>query len=91
MRLPFKFSQLCWGTVSAFLLCAGTVRQKEEKRTEKKFRRTGLLLRRTLSGLRVAATYTTALAVADAGVARMCLRRRLRDPAVFIPVSQRRM
>ncbi len=85
------FPQLGWGTLSAFLLCAGTVRQKEEKRTEKKFRRTGLLLRRTPGGYGVAATCAAILAVADAGEARVYPRRRLRDPAVFIRGSQRWM
>ncbi len=42
--------------MSAFLLCAGTVRLKEEKRTEKKFRRTGFPLRHSPGGLGVAAS-----------------------------------
>ncbi len=77
---PSRFFQRGWGTMSAFLLCAGTVRLKEEKRTEKKFRRTGLLQRRILRGYGAAATYTAAFAVADAEVARRSRRRRLRDP-----------
>ncbi len=36
-RVVCLFPQRGWGTMSAFLLCAGTVRLKEEKRTEKKF------------------------------------------------------
>ncbi len=79
-------SQLGWGTMSAFLLCAGTVRQKEEKRTEKKFRRTGLLERHSLSGLRVAATYAASLVLTR--VARRSRQRRFGSLTVFIPASQ---
>ncbi len=75
--------------MSAFLLCAGTVRQKEEKRTEKKFRRTGLLERHSPGGLGVSATYTAALVLTKKD--RGFRQRRLRDPAVFIRGSQSRM
>ncbi len=56
-----NFSQLCWGTLSAFLLFSVPAWLKEEKRTEKKFKRTGLLERHSPSGLGVAATCAVAL------------------------------